>query len=78
MAHYSFTLRVSGTNTNGDRFEEALYKAGCADALVSVIDGRLILNFDREARSYEEAVASARRNVEEAGGRVIKVERIED
>lgn len=76
MALYSFTVQVSGIDTKGERYEDALYRAGCTDALVAVIDGKLFLDFDREAPSYERAVASAREAIEEAGGRVENIERI--
>jgi len=75
MATYSFTMRVSGIDTVRDRYEDSLFKAGCADALVAVVDGALFLDFDREASSYENAVESARKNVERAGGMVVSVER---
>jgi hypothetical protein len=78
MAHFSFTLHVSGIDSHAERYEDALYEAGCADALIAVIDGNMQLDFDREATSYERAVASAIHNVEKAGGHVVKVEAIED
>ncbi|HZB92173.1 MAG TPA: hypothetical protein VE397_12060 [Stellaceae bacterium] len=75
MAIYSFTMRVSGIDTGHGRYEDSLFKAGCTDALVAVVDGALFLDFDREASSYESAVESARRNVEQAGGMVVSIER---
>lgn len=71
MDTYSFTLRVEGIDTSKERYEDALYEAGCKDALVVVVDGTMYLDFDREAPSYEEAVVSAKMNVERAGGRVV-------
>jgi hypothetical protein len=62
-------LRVSGIDPNGD-YEDRLYDAGCSDALVAVVSGRLFLDFDRDAASFDAAVQSARRDVERAGGHV--------
>jgi hypothetical protein len=72
---YSFTLHVSGIDTSRD-YEDALYEAGCGDALVVVVNDALYLDFDREASSYNDAVKSATQNVETAGGRVIEVKRL--
>lgn len=74
MERYSFTIQVAGISTEDDHYEDALYEAGCDDALVSVVDGTLHVDFDRVARSLEEAVASARTNIERAGGTVVLVD----
>ena len=70
---YSFTVRVSGLSSDPDQYEDALYEAGCNDALVAVIDNTIFVDFDREAPSFEEAVRSATFNIEKAGGRVAEV-----
>ena len=46
----------------------------CDDALISVVDGRLQLDFDREASSFGAAVGSAVDDIERAGGRVVKID----
>jgi hypothetical protein len=74
MEHYSFTLRVADIDTSNERFEDALYEAGCKDALVAIVGGTVYLDFDREAPSFEEAVTSATMNVAQAGGRVVAIE----
>jgi hypothetical protein len=71
MGCYSFTLRVEGINVSKDRYEDALFEAGCDDALPVVVDGTLFLDFDREASDYNAAVRSAISSVEKAGGRVV-------
>jgi hypothetical protein len=76
MARYSFTLHVAGLNTDNEYYEDALYNAGCTDALIAVIDGAILIDFDRQASSYDLAVQSAIRAVEKAGGQVIGVDRI--
>jgi hypothetical protein len=76
MARYSFTLHVSGLNTDNEYYEDALYNAGCTDALIAVVDGDVLIDFDRQAQSYDLAVQSATREVQKAGGKVTNVERI--
>ncbi|MBV8088012.1 MAG: hypothetical protein JO139_00275 [Alphaproteobacteria bacterium] len=70
---YAFTLEVSGIDTDGDDYEDALYKAGCDDALIAVVNGTLFLDFHRDGSSFETAVESASRSVELAGGKVMRV-----
>lgn len=72
MSHYSFTLEVDGIDLNS-RYEDALYEAGCDDALVAVVNDRLTIDFDREALNLDAAIGSAVRNVLDAGGRIISV-----
>jgi hypothetical protein len=60
------------------RYEDALYEAGCDDALVAIVDGTMLIDFDREAPDYDRAVQSAIQNVERAGGKVVAVEPIKD
>jgi hypothetical protein len=76
MKCYSFKLQVAGINTSAETYEDALYEAGCDDALVIVVDGQVFLDFDRDAPSYEAAVTSAKSDVEKVGGHVIEVERL--
>jgi hypothetical protein len=76
IATYSFTLQVAGVDTARSGYEDAFYGANCDDALITAIDGTLFLDFDREAPSYGRAVESAIDDVEQAGGRVVKVDRI--
>lgn len=76
--NFSFTLHVAGIDTHKENYEDALYEAGCDDALVAVINDTLYLDFDREASSFDEAVLSARRDIEKAGGKVIETTRLHD
>ncbi len=50
-----------------------LYESGCDDALVCVVNGQLTIDFDREASSLNEAISSASRDIEKAGGKVIDI-----
>jgi len=70
---FSFTVQVSGLSVDTDHYENALYEAGCDDALICVVGGAIFLDFDREAHSFEEAVKSAVLNIEKAGGVVASI-----
>jgi hypothetical protein len=70
---YGFTLEVTGINTARENYEDALFEAGCDDALIAVVNGALLLDFHREGVSFEDAVKSASRGVELAGGKVVRV-----
>jgi hypothetical protein len=73
---WSFTLVLSGVRALTDEVTDALFQAGCDDALVGMRDGAIYLDFDREAASFRDAVLSAIADVEKAGlgARVIRVE----
>jgi hypothetical protein len=68
--NYAFTLEVSGIGTGRENYEDALFEAGFDDALVAVVDGAMFLDFHRDGLSFEDAVKSASRNVELAGGQL--------
>jgi hypothetical protein len=78
MTHYSFTVEVSYADTHSQVFEDRLYEAGCDDALVAVVDGKLLLDFGRSALDFDKAVELARNDIERAGGHVISVEPIDE
>ena len=73
MQRYSFTIEVTGLDSGAPQFEDVFFRAGCDDALVAVIDGRILLEFDREAPTYEVAIDSASRDLERAGATVVGV-----
>jgi hypothetical protein len=64
---YSFSLILQGANILSSEIADALYEAGCDDALVGSRDGVLFAEFDREAVSSAEAILSAIRQIEAAG-----------
>ena len=76
--NYGFTIQVAGIDAKRGNYEDTLYDAGCGDALVVVLDGMIFLDFQREDVTFEKAVESASRNVEKAGGRVVKVSPLPD
>ena len=74
MTTHTFTLIVSGFSELTHLVEDAIFEAGCDDALLGVRNGVAFLEFDREASSPREAVLSAIRQVESVGFRVVRVE----
>lgn len=73
---FTFTLVVEGPDVHCGEIVNALFEAGCDDALVRSSDGIQSLDFDREADSLEEAVLSAVTDVESVDG--LKVVRLVD
>ncbi len=67
MAIYNFTLTVSGITLDTQGHEEALFKAGCDDALLSYYGKAIYLEFEREASSLNAAISSAIYDIESAG-----------
>ncbi len=76
MPTFTFTLEVQGPDVHGEETVNALFEAGCDDALVGSSDGNQFLDFDREAVSLEEAVRSAVVDIESVDG--LKVVRVAD
>jgi hypothetical protein len=68
MKNHSFTVSFSGLDydTPNINIEDLFYEAGCDDALLHSIGGKMYLAFDREALSYEQAVTSAIKDIESA------------
>lgn len=71
---YDFTLETRGRDVLDDEVVEALYEAGCDDALIGRFLGVERLDFDREAGSFCEAVRSAIENVQSVPG--VRVSRV--
>ena len=67
MDTHTFTLLLTGHDGLTDELERAIFEAGCDDALLGVEDGQLFLNFDRESRTIDHAIATAMRDVESTG-----------
>lgn len=64
---YSFTLILSGFDELTGEIEDALYNAGCNDALLGLLAGTPYLAFDRYAESLEQAIQTAIKHVETCG-----------
>jgi hypothetical protein len=67
MQTYTFTLILADVPGLTDAVCDALFEAGCDDALVGMRDGVVFLDYSREAGSFREAVFSAIADVEGAG-----------
>ncbi len=65
---FSFTLHVAGHKEATEDLANALFAAGCDDAIFGQCDGQLSLDFERVADSFAEAIQSAIANVESVPG----------
>jgi len=74
MRKFKFAIIASGLDPEDEDFEDLFYEAGCADATVSFQKGVIIVDFNRKAVTFSQAVISACENVISAGA---KIERIE-
>jgi hypothetical protein len=74
MKTFEFSIVASGVDPTADDFGDRFYDAGCDDALVAFQKGHTIIDFAREARSIDEAIASAVENVCAAGAKIDRVE----
>jgi len=71
MKTHSFRIVLHGVPDDEDAYldiAEALFGGGCDDSLLSSCEGVASITFDREAESYDEAVASAIANIQAAAG----------
>lgn len=64
---YQFTLVLDGVDEKTLGLEDALFEAGCDDALINYKNGVVYLDFDREGEDLERTIISAIKNVEAAG-----------
>lgn len=73
---FSFTLFVQGPDVLTDEAVDALFAAGCDDATFGARDGAQYAAFDREASTFEQALASAISDISLAlpGLSVIRIE----
>ncbi|MGH3266474.1 MAG: hypothetical protein ACRDNS_31285 [Trebonia sp.] len=79
---YSFAVTIEGIDlTSPDSpHADALFEAGCDDALLSSSGGVQRASFDRQAASFADAVAGAIAAIETSvpGARVRQVERLDN
>lgn len=68
MSTFQFTLIAEGPDLQTDLLVDALFEAGCDDALVGRVEGVQYLDFDRQAPSLAEGVLSAISDVETVEG----------
>lgn len=73
---HNFTLIVDGPDVQEEALVDALFEAGCDDALVGRSEGIQYIEFEREATDLEDAMLSAVADVERVPG--VKVARVAD
>jgi hypothetical protein len=72
VPEFNFTLILDG---DAEQHADALYEAGCHDALLGAVNGISYAEFDREAPNMVEAIATAVAAIHSVGGlRVVRVE----
>lgn len=67
MALFSFTLTLSGVTYDQEGLEDALHASGCDDALICAYGNSVYVEFDRDAKTLDDAISSAVDNIESAG-----------
>ena len=76
MPLHHFTLIVDGPDVQHEALIDALFEAGCDDALVGRTEGIQYIEFDREAAHLDDAILTAVADVEKVPG--VTVSRIAD
>jgi hypothetical protein len=73
---HEFTLIYTGVEDLTDEFVNAMYEAGCDDALIGMRDGYFFADFGRSAPTFREALISAIEDIERSGQplRLVRVE----
>jgi hypothetical protein len=73
---HRFSLLYTGVTDLTKELGNALYEAGCDDALVGIQNGLLFLDFGRSASTFREALTSVIEDVERSGQplRLVRVE----
>lgn len=74
MKVFEFSIIASGLDHEADDFEDRFFDAGCDDATIAFARGAIILQFVRQAGSFDEAIRSAVLAVRKAGASVDRVE----
>lgn len=74
MAEHEFIIVATGLDPEAEDFADRFFAAGCDDATIAFQRGAIILDFARAAKSFEQAVVSAMRDVRKAGATVERVE----
>ena len=64
---FEFTLVLDGVSELTDEITDAVYDAGCDDSLPVSTNGKVFLDFIREAPTYDEAINSAISSLRSAG-----------
>lgn len=73
MKAYTFTIVATGVDYEAEGFEDPFFEAGCDDATISVQDGKLIFDFEREASNFADALITALVAVHKGGAAVAQI-----
>jgi len=73
MKTHNFTIVASSPN-EFSVMTDRLFEAGCDDATVSLQKGLLVLEFDREARTFVHAIMTALQDVAKTGAVIERIE----
>lgn len=74
MKTHALTIIASGLNPDDLSYANRFYEAGCSDATISLQKALFVLEFDREAESFQKALVSAIHDVKKAGANIERVE----
>lgn len=74
MKSHNLTIIASGLDADTLDYADRFFEAGCDDATISLQKGLFVLEFDRDAESFEDALISAIRDVKRT---LAVIERIE-
>ena|ERR1017187_6301759 len=77
MSSYDFSVIISSGKLSDEEFldaADALGEAGCLDGSLGTHAEGMEMEFTRSGRSLQAAIASAIKNIEKAGFRVLRVE----
>lgn len=74
MRTFEFTIVAAGADLPDETLEDRIYTAGCDDALLSVVKGSILLDFNREAKNLTHAIISAITDIRSAGLEIVRIE----
>ncbi len=74
MPVFEFSIIATGLDPADEAFEAGFFEHGADDATISFQRGVIILDFSREAGSFELALCSALDAVTDAGARILRIE----
>lgn len=67
MTLYHFSILIRDAEKEMPNLEDILFEAGCDDALICFYNQSVYLEFDREAKTAQEAIQSAFNDIRQAG-----------
>jgi len=74
MKTFDFTVVLAGKDDLSEDDAEKLFETGCDDGTPGVSNQVARIHFSRDAASFQEAIVTAKADVERAGFKVARVE----